>query len=73
MSTANFETTNQLVETTNLSRFTEIFHLCFGYRVDEKYFTWKYLENPAGNLIAFETVNNENGEVKITDGVNREN
>jgi hypothetical protein len=69
MSTANFETTNQLVETTNLSRFTEIFHLCFGYRVDEKYFTWKYLENPAGNLIAFETVNNENGEVGAFYGI----
>lgn len=69
MSTSNIEITNKLVETTAFSRFKEIFYLCFGYQVNEDYFTWKYIENPAGKLVAFETVNNRNGEVGAFYGI----
>jgi hypothetical protein len=69
MSTSNTETTNHLVEINNLKRFTEIFYKCFGYEVDEKYFSWKYLQNPAGKLIAYEATNNNNGEVGAFYGI----
>jgi hypothetical protein len=69
MNSADRETTNQLVELNKLSRFQEIFELCFGFKASEEYFKWKYLENPAGKLIAFETVNNTTHEIGAFYGI----
>ena len=44
----------RLVELTDLLRFQDIMQACFAKRPDEAYFRWKYLENPAGPLIAYE-------------------
>lgn len=65
--TINIE--NRLVETTNLPRFTEIFNLCFGITVSESYFKWKYLQNPAGQVIAYETINTDTNEVGAFYGI----
>lgn len=40
----------------NLSRLSEMFKLCLNRHVDESYFVWKYKNNPAGEVIAFEAV-----------------
>jgi hypothetical protein len=50
----NFE--YKKVENVNLSRFSEMYKLCLNTEVDEKYFQWKYLENPAGHVVAFEAL-----------------
>jgi hypothetical protein len=69
MTNSNNEIENQLVETANLSRFIEIFHLCFGIEVNKSYFDWKYLQNPAGNVIAFETINKNTKEIGAFYGI----
>lgn len=50
----NFE--YKKVETPNFERFSEMYRLCFNSQVDEKYFLWKYRENPAGEEVAFEAL-----------------
>ncbi len=51
----------KLVAPPNLERFSEMANLCLGLHADSKYFKWKYLDNPAGKVIAFEA--QHNGEV----------
>lgn len=52
-----------------LSRFEEIFELCFGYKATEDYFRWKYLSNPEGEVIAFEAFDPEKNKVAAFYGV----
>lgn len=40
----------------NLERLSEMFRLCLHREVGEEYFLWKYKNNPAGEVIAFEAV-----------------
>lgn len=40
----------------NLSRLSEMFKLCLNRDVNESYFLWKYKNNPAGEVVAFEAV-----------------
>ena len=42
----------------NLERLSELMYLCFGIKVDGSYFQWKYFDNPAGHVIAYEAVYN---------------
>lgn len=44
------------VDEQSLGRFSDMFKECFGLTVDENYFRWKYLENPAGRVVAFEAL-----------------
>src|ERR1051325_704305 len=47
----------KLVQTENLERFTEMAELCFGLtNFSSDYFKWKYLDNPAGKVVAFEAL-----------------
>ena len=39
-----------------LGRFRELYRRCFDRVVDERYFTWKYCDNPAGSFVGFEAV-----------------
>jgi hypothetical protein len=48
----NFEF--NLVGPPNLERFSEMADLCLGLKTDPRYFQWKYLDNPAGQVVAFE-------------------
>ncbi|HKP45823.1 MAG TPA: GNAT family N-acetyltransferase [Pyrinomonadaceae bacterium] len=51
----NFEF--KAVQTENLERFTEMAELCFGLtNFSPTYFKWKYLDNPAGPVVAFEAL-----------------
>lgn len=34
-------------------KLSETYELCFGTKVDERYFKWKYIDNPAGEVAAF--------------------
>lgn len=43
----------------NLIRFSEMMELSLGLIVDENYFEWKYIKNPAGEVIAFEALDGE--------------
>lgn len=47
------------VDEQSLGRFREMFEACFGLRVDESYFRWKYLDNPAGKVVAYEALDGE--------------
>lgn len=38
----------------SFSRLSEMYQACFGVNPGEAYFRWKYLENPAGRVVAFE-------------------
>ncbi len=40
----------------NSNRFSELMFASFGKKADETYFKWKYFDNPAGELIAFEAI-----------------
>jgi len=53
----------------NLERLSEIFFECFGIRVGKDYFNWKYLGNPAGEVVAFEAVNSSNREIAAFYGI----
>src|SRR5262245_18775163 len=44
------------VDEHSLERFTEMYEACFGLRVDRRYFQWKYLDNPAGRVVAYEAL-----------------
>lgn len=44
------------VELASFLRYEEIMQACFGRRPDAAYYPWKYRENPAGELIAFEAI-----------------
>ncbi len=44
----------------NLNRFSEMFRVCLGAEVDERYFEWKYKNNPAGTAVAFEAIHEGN-------------
>src|SRR5690242_16349933 len=46
----------KLVSTTNLMRFSEMAELSLGLKTSDKYFQWKYLDNPAGEVVAFEAL-----------------
>jgi hypothetical protein len=54
-------------ELTNFARYRDIMQACFGRRPDDEYFRWKYLQNPAGPLVAFEAV--YEGEIAAFYGV----
>jgi len=58
MTTPN-ELEYKLVTPENLGRFTEIVDVCFGLKVDEDYFKWKYFGNPVGGTVAFEARDGE--------------
>lgn len=34
-------------------KLSETYELCFGAKVDDRYFQWKYTDNPAGEVVAF--------------------
>lgn len=34
-------------------KLSETYELCFGAKVDDRYFQWKYADNPAGEVVAF--------------------
>lgn len=40
----------------NLARFRDLLRLCLNPNVEANYFQWKYLDNPAGQVVAFEAV-----------------
>lgn len=42
--------------TERLERLSEMFRLCFALETNEAYFRWKYLENPAGKVVAYEAL-----------------
>jgi hypothetical protein len=42
----------------DLGRLTELMYLCFGLKVDDSYFKWKYFDNPAGQAIVYEALYN---------------
>lgn len=72
MSTPKPATFSQQVELTNLNRFDDIFEKCFGFMPPKGYFEWKYAQNPAGKLIAFEEINESTGEVGAFYGITPE-
>ena len=49
----------RLVAEENLASLSEMFDLCFGIKVDDRYFRWKYLGNPAGPVVAFEALDGD--------------
>lgn len=44
----------KLVTPDNFERFSEMANICLGLQADSAYFRWKYLDNPAGQVIAYE-------------------
>ncbi len=72
MSISKSETLSQKVELINLNRFEDIFEKCFGFMPPKGYFEWKYAQNPAGKLIAFEEINKNTGEVGAFYGITPE-
>src|SRR6266498_2893366 len=50
--TINFDI--KLVVPHNLERFSEMANASLGLKADSRYFKWKYLDNPAGQVLAFE-------------------
>jgi len=46
----------KLVSTDNLTRFSEMAEACLGLKTSDEYFRWKYLDNPAGEVVAFEAL-----------------
>ncbi len=40
----------------NLGRLSELMYLCFGLKVEDSYFKWKYFDNPAGHAIVYEAL-----------------
>ena len=47
------------VDVGNLDHLTPLMEACFGEKVPDGYFDWKYLQNPAGKLRAFEAYDGE--------------
>jgi hypothetical protein len=43
----------RITRTMDLSSMVGLIETCFSQRVDEKYFAWKYFDNPAGHVIGF--------------------
>ena len=54
-----FEYTAFNFDTFNRKSFSDMYELCFGQKVNEDYFKWKYEQNPAGKVIAYSA--SENG------------
>ena len=48
----------KLVMPENLERFSEMASICLGLNANSNYYKWKYLDNPAGKVIAFEAIHN---------------
>ena len=47
------------IEKQELEAFFETYNLCFGEKIDAAYLKWKYCDNPAGRVIAFEATHND--------------
>lgn len=47
---------NKITNDGNTKRLSELMFACFGKKADESYFKWKYFDNPAGDLIAYEAL-----------------
>jgi hypothetical protein len=57
---------NYLIEKFNVSEFDKLIPLmqdCFGMSVDIEYFKWKFIENPAGEIISFVAKDDQNNIV----------
>ncbi len=54
MSEPKIEFQLKTTDTQGLERLQTIFDACFGRKVDQNYFRWKYVENPAGPVAACE-------------------
>ncbi len=40
----------------NIVRLSDLMEQCFGMKVDLSYFKWKYFDNPAGEVVAYEAL-----------------
>lgn len=47
----------------NLKQYSILYNKCFGINLDEKYFIWKFFDNPAGLPIAFEAIDSDTENV----------
>ena len=54
----NFE--YRRVNHSQLTHLTELIDKCFGIRVSDGYYDWKYVRNPVGKLVAFEALHEKN-------------
>lgn len=43
----------------DLGRLSALYERCFGRKAGERYFRWKYCENPAGPVVGFEAVHRD--------------
>lgn len=43
----------KLVDSDSINKMGEMFALCFNLKLPENYFNWKFLQNPAGQVIGF--------------------
>ena len=57
----------KLYDFANVTELTEMYEQCFGVRVTDDYFKWKYLNNPSGKAIAF--VARQNNKIAAFYGV----
>ena len=46
------------LQNNELNLLPKLMQDCFNMKVDEDYFKWKYLNNPAGNFIGFGAFSN---------------
>lgn len=58
----------ELLAPSALGELVPLMRHCFAMEVDEKYFRWKYLENPAGPTLAF-VAKDERGDVVAHEGL----
>ena len=52
-------TIHRITRNTDLSSMVGLIETCLNQHVDEKYFAWKYFDNPAGEVIGFVAIANK--------------